>query len=254
MIEVADVAKSYGELKALDGVSFAVRPGEVFGLLGHNGAGKSTLAKILAGLLRPDSGTALVCGHDVAREPLAVRGRFGYLSEESVLYDELTAREHLELFADVRGVPGADARARADRLLEFLEIAHAADRPVRGYSRGMRRKTAIAVALIGDPEAILFDEPTGGLDPDGARRFAELLNELRRRERTVIIQSHILGLVEKRCDRVGVLDHGKLVAAGTPEELREHAGLPAGTDLEDVFLHLTGRTSKDAKGILDGAE
>jgi ABC-type multidrug transport system ATPase subunit len=251
VIQVEGVQKAYGELKALDGVGFTVCPGEVFGLLGHNGAGKSTLAKILAGLLRPDAGAATICGHDVASDPLSVRGRFGYLPEESVLYDELTAREHLELFADVRGVPRADAGPRAERLLEFLEIAHAADRPVRGYSRGMRRKTAIAVSLIGDPEAILFDEPTGGLDPDGARRFAELLAELKRRERTVIIQSHILGLVEKRCDRVGILDHGKLVASGTPEELRVHAGLPEGTDLEDVFLHLTGRSTKDARGVLD---
>lgn len=252
MIEVESVCKSYGELKALEDVSFVVKPGEVFGLLGHNGAGKSTLAKILSGLLRPGSGVAKVCGRDVAEEPLEVRARFGYLPEESVLYEELTAREHLDLFADLRGVPRAEGQARAGRLLDFLDLAHAADRPVGSYSRGMRRKASIAVTLIGDPEAVLFDEPTGGLDPDGAHRFAELLGELRRRDKTVVIQSHILGLVEKRCDRIGILDHGKLLACGTLEDLRTRAELPD-ADLEDVFLKLTGKEAKDAKGLLDGA-
>jgi ABC-type multidrug transport system ATPase subunit len=251
VIEVDAVAKSYGALKALEGVSFSVKPGEVFGLLGHNGAGKSTLAKILSGLLRPDAGVAKICGHDVATDPLEVRARFGYLPEESVLYGELSAREHLDLFADLRGVPRAEGKARADRLLEFLDLAHAADRPVGSYSRGMRRKASIAVSLIGDPEAVLFDEPTGGLDPDGAHRFAELLVELRRREKTVVIQSHILGLVEKRCDRIGILDHGKLLACGTLAELRARAEMPE-ADLEDVFLKLTGKEEKDARGLLDG--
>ncbi|RMG12218.1 MAG: ABC transporter ATP-binding protein [Planctomycetota bacterium] len=251
MICIDNVSKSYGELRALDEVRFEVRPGEVFGLLGHNGAGKSTLAKILSGLLRPDAGTVRIAGLDVATAPLEARARFGYLPEESVLYDELSAREHLELIAALRRVPAATARARTTRLLDFLDLAAAADRPVGTYSRGMRRKTALAVALVGDPQAVLLDEPTGGLDPDGTHRFAELLGELRRRERAVIISSHILGLVEKRCDRVGVLERGRLIACGTPDELRARAGLP-GADLEDVFLALTGRTGRDARGLLDG--
>ncbi len=250
MIEVEQVEKRYGELRALQGVSFTVQPGETFGLLGHNGAGKSTLAKILSGLLRPDAGAAKVAGVDVAQDPQQVRRRFGYLPEESVLYDELTAREHLEVFAALRGVPRAAAGPRIDRLLEFLDLAAAADRAVGSYSRGMRRKTSIAVAVVGDPEVLLFDEPTGGLDPDGAHRFAELLGELKRRERTVVIQSHIMGLVEKRCDRIGILDHGKLLACGTLSELREQAGLPE-ADLEDVFLRLTGQERRDATGLLE---
>ncbi len=249
MIEVAGVEKSYGELRALQGVSFTVQPGETFGLLGHNGAGKSTLAKILSGLLRPDAGAARVCGVDVAEDPQAVRRRFGYLPEESILYDELSAREHLELFAALRGVARQAAVERIERLLAFFDLEPAADRAVGSYSRGMRRKTAIAVSVIGDPEALLFDEPTGGLDPDGAHRFAELLGELKRRERTVVIQSHILGLVAKRCDRVGILDHGRLVACGTLDELRAQAGMPE-ADLEDLFLHLTGQERRDATGLL----
>lgn len=250
MIEVCGVEKSYGELQALAGVSFTVQPGETFGLLGHNGAGKSTLAKILSGLLRPDAGAAKICGLDVAEDPQGVRAHFGYLPEESVLYEELSAREHLELFGALRGVSPRPASERAARLLDFLDLSEAADRPVGTYSRGMRRKTAIAVSVVGDPEVLLFDEPTGGLDPDGAHRFAELLAELKRRERTVVIQSHILGMIEKRCDRIGILDHGELLACGTVDELRQQAELP-GADLEDLFLKLTGQEEKDATGLLE---
>jgi ABC-type multidrug transport system ATPase subunit len=250
VIEVEGVVKRYGELTALGGVSFKVVPGEVFGLLGPNGAGKSTLAKILSGLLRPDEGQVRVCGVSVGEDPLTARTSFAYLPEESILYDPLTAREHLDHFAALRGVDRVAARSRAERLLEFLDLAHAADRAVGTYSRGMRRKTSIALTVVGDPPVFLFDEPTGGLDPDGAYRFAELLAELRRREKTVIVQSHILGMVEKRCDRIGILDRGKLQACGTLAELREQADLPE-ADLEDLFLALTGRERKDAQGVLD---
>lgn len=252
MIEVDGVRKRYGALVALDGVSFTVAPGEVFGLLGHNGAGKSTLAKSIVGLLRPDEGAIRLAGVDVARQPREARAKLGYLAEESVLYEELTAREHLELVAALRAVPPDVARARAERLLEFLGLAGAADRAVATYSRGMRRKTAIALAVVSDPEALLFDEPTDGLDPDGAARFAELLAELKRRGRTIILQTHILGLVEKRCDRVALLDKGKLVALGTPKELIARAGLGPEADLEDAILAMTHRGGRDARGLLEG--
>lgn len=252
MIEVDDVHKQYGALVALAGVSFTVAPGEVFGLLGHNGAGKSTLAKSIVGLLRPDRGAIRLAGVDVARRPREARAKLGYLAEESVLYEELTAREHLALVAALRAVPPDVAQARAGRLLEFLGLAGAADRAVATYSRGMRRKTAIALAVISDPEALLFDEPTDGLDPDGAARFAELLGELKRRGRTIILQTHILGLVEKRCDRVALLDKGRLVALGTPKELVARAGLGPEADLEDAILAMTQRGGRDARGLLEG--
>jgi ABC-2 type transport system ATP-binding protein len=250
VIELEGVTKAYGPVQALAGVGFRVEPGEVFGLLGHNGAGKSTLAKVLCGLVRPDAGAAKICGIDIARDPLAARAKFGYLPEETLLYDELTGREHVELFAALRGLAPDVARPRAARLLEFLDLAHAADRLASTYSRGMRRKTAIAMTVVGDPEALLFDEPTDGLDPDGALRFAELLAELARRGRTVIVNTHILGLVEKRARRIGVLDKGRLLACGTLDDLRAQAKTP-GADLEDVFLALTGRAAKGAEGLLD---
>ena len=249
MIDIQHVTKRYGDLEALSDVSFHVQPGEVFGLLGPNGAGKSTLAKILTGLLRPDTGTASIDGVDVAQHPVDARARFGYLPEESVLYDVLTAREHLQLFADLRQVPHDQALPRAQRLLDFFDLSHAADREVSTYSRGMRRKTSIALTLMANPPAILFDEPVGGLDPDGVRLFAELLAELKRRNHAVIVQSHILGLVEKRCDRIGILDRGSLLACGTLDELRAQTNQPD-ADLEDLFLAITGRTVKDATHLL----
>jgi ABC-2 type transport system ATP-binding protein len=250
MIEVESVEKSYGELPALRGVSLRVAAGETFGLLGLNGAGKSTLSKILVGLLRADRGRVSVAGIDPARDPVLARRKLGYLPEESILYDELTAREHVETVAALRGLPGEQARARAARILEFLELDAAKDRPTGGYSRGMRRKTAIACALVGDPEVLLLDEPTDGLDPDGARRFSEVLAELKRRGRALVIASHILPLIERRCDRVGILDRGTLVAQGTLEELRAQTGEP-GADLERLFLLLTKREEKDARGLLE---
>jgi ABC-2 type transport system ATP-binding protein len=249
MIEVQGVEKSYGPVRALAGVSLSVARGETFGLLGLNGAGKSTLSKILTGLLRADAGTVTVAGVDPSRDPRLVREKLGYLAEESILYDELTAREHLELVGALRGLPRDQARARAARLLEFLDLAAAQDRPCASYSRGMRRKTSIACALIGDPEALLLDEPTDGLDPDGARRFTEILGELKRRERAIVIASHILPLIEKRCDRVGILDRGTLVAQGTIAELRGMAGEPT-ADLERLFLVLTKREEKNARDLL----
>ncbi|MBI3722644.1 ABC transporter ATP-binding protein [bacterium] len=248
-IQVEGVEKSYGSLVALRSVSLQVGAGETFGLLGLNGAGKSTLSKILIGLLRADRGRVSVAGVDPAKEPVRAREKLGYLPEESVLYDELTATEHLLTVAALRGMAPDVARARADRLLEFLDLAHAKDRACAGYSRGMRRKTAIACALVGDPEVLLLDEPTDGLDPDGVRRFDEILSELKRRARAVVIASHILPLVEKRCDRFGILDRGSLLAQGTLSELREKAGDP-GADLERVFLLLTKREAKDARDLL----
>jgi len=248
-IEVDSVGKSYGTLVALRSVSLQVARGETFGLLGLNGAGKSTLSKILIGLLRPDTGTVRVAGIDPSRDPRRAREKLGYLAEESILYDELTAREHLEVVSALRGLEPTAARARSDRLLEYLDLAHAKDRACGGYSRGMRRKTAIACALVGDPEVLLLDEPTDGLDPDGVRRFDEILLELERRGRAVVIASHILPLVEKRCRRFGILDRGSLVAQGTLEELRAKAGEPS-ADLERLFLVLTKREGKDARDLL----
>jgi ABC-type multidrug transport system ATPase subunit len=248
MIEVRELGKAYGEKVALDGVSFKVEVGETFGLIGLNGAGKSTLAKILMGFLSCDRGAARLGEVDPSRDPVGAREQVGYLPEESVLYEELSALEHLELVADLRGLERAPARARATRLLDFLELDQARARPISTYSKGMRRKTALACALLGDPPTLIFDEPTSGLDPDGALRFSEILDELRRQGRAVLINSHILPEIEQRCERFGVLEQGRLVACGSLEALRGQANLP-GARLEDLFLHFTGRQRRDARGL-----
>jgi len=252
MIIIDELKKSYGEVQALRGVSFEVKAGEIFGLAGLNGAGKSTLAKLLMGFLRPNSGRALVEGIEVAVDPLAARRRLGYLPEESVLYEELSALEHLELVADLRGLDRREALVQGVRFLDYLELGEARERPIGTYSKGMRRKAALACALLGDPPALLLDEPTSGLDPDGILRFAEILDELRRQGRAVVVNSHGLAEIEKRCDRFGILDEGSLVACGSLAELRTEAGIEG--DLEALFLHFTRRERRDARGLFDAPE
>lgn len=247
MIEVEGLVKAYGDVQALGGVSFTVAPGEVFGLVGLNGAGKSTLAKILMGFLRPDEGVARLGGRSVAEDPVEARRQVGYLPEDSVLYEDLSAVEHLEIVADLRGL-GSEAVTQGERVLDFLELDEARRRPVGTYSKGMRRKTALACALVGDPPALIFDEPTSGLDPDGALRFNEILDELRRQGRAIMVTSHVLPEIEQRAARFGVLDGGRLVALGTLAELRAEAGLEDAR-LEDLFLHFTGRRRRDARGL-----
>lgn len=250
MIEIHEVSKSYGTHQALSKVSFQVPKGEIFGLVGLNGAGKSTLARILMGLLKADEGRVEIEGTEVKSDPVLARSKIGFLPEESVLYNDLTALEHLEIVADLRGLDPQSTALQARKILDFLELDQARERPVRTYSKGMRRKTALAMALLGDPPALLFDEPTSGLDPDGALRFSEILSELARQGRAIIVNSHILPEIEQRCARFGVLEAGKIVALGTLEDLRKKADLPAAR-LEDLFLHFTGRTRRDARGLFD---
>lgn len=247
-IAIEGLKKRYDEVEALKGVDLSVAPGEIYGLVGLNGAGKSTLAKILMGFIRPDAGAVTVDGVSVLDEPVEARRRLGYLPEESVLYPELSAVEHLEMVADLRGLEPKAALARAGRVLDFLELDAARERPIKTYSKGMRRKTALACALVGDPPALIFDEPTSGLDPDGTLRFTEILTELRREGRALILTSHVLAEIERRADRFGVLDAGVIVATGSLEELRAQAGA-AEAGLEDLFLHFTGRERRDAEGL-----
>lgn len=253
MIKVADLKKSYGDFQALKGVSFEVAAGEVFGLVGLNGAGKSTLAKILMGFLKPDSGEAEISGLNVLKNPVKTRENIGYLPEESVLYNELSALEHLEMVIDLRQLDKRVAMPQAEKILDFLDLDEARARPVGGYSKGMRRKTAVACSLLGDPPALLFDEPTSGLDPDGALRFSEILQELKRKGRAIIVTSHVLPEIEQRADRFGVLDRGQLVACASLQDLRAQAERPEAS-LEELFLHFTGRERHEARGLFDGVE
>ena len=221
-IQLHDVAKAYGGVTALHGIDLAIDRGEVFGFLGPNGAGKSTTIDILLRFTHPTSGDVEVLGTDVATDPVAVRRRTGLLPEGFSPFETMTGREHVEYAIEVAG---ADDDPIA--LLERVDVAHAADRRAAGYSKGMAQRLALAMALVGDPQLLILDEPSTGLDPHGVRRMREIVREERDRGATVFFSSHILEQVEAVADRVGILNDGRLVAVDTIDGLREAVGTGA---------------------------
>jgi ABC-2 type transport system ATP-binding protein len=242
-VQTAALSKSFGKLAAVRDLSLEARAGEVFGFLGPNGAGKTTTIRMLTGLVRPSSGSALVAGYDVARRPIEVKRRVGYMAETPYLYPKLSGREQLAFMGGLYGVPAALARSRAERLLELFELGEKADDLVETYSHGMRQKLALAGALLHEPMVLFLDEPTSGLDPRSARLVKDLLVVLVERGQTVFLSTHVLEIAEHLCHRVGIIDRGALVATGTLEELRAQAHSEA-SSLEDVFLQLTGGTEE----------
>ncbi|MFB6170365.1 MAG: ABC transporter ATP-binding protein [Haloarculaceae archaeon] len=221
-IELRDVTKRYGGVQALDGLDMTVEEGEVFGFLGPNGAGKSTTINILLDFVRPTGGSARVLGHDAQAHPLRVKERTGVLPEGFDVYDRLTGREHVEF-----AVESKDADVDPGELLERVGLTDAADRRAGGYSTGMAQRLALAVAIAGEPDLLILDEPSTGLDPNGAREMREIVLSERDRGATVFFSSHVLGQVEAVCDRVGILRDGDLVAIDDIEGLREAAGTGA---------------------------
>jgi len=223
LVLASRLTRRYGEFTAVEALDLEVRAGELFGFLGPNGAGKTTTLRMLVGLLRPSAGEVAVAGHSLAAAPEAARARLGFVPETPFLYDRLTAREFLALCAALYDVPADVAGRRAAALLALLELLPAADALIESYSHGMRQKTALAGALIHDPDVLFLDEPTVGLDPRSARVIKDLLRALCDRGKTVFLSTHVLEIAERLCDRVGILHHGRLVALGTMEELRERA-------------------------------
>lgn len=239
MIETSGLTKDYGGHIAVKGLTLNVKAGEVFGFLGPNGAGKSTTIRMLCGLLKPTSGVARVAGFDIVQEPVEVKRRIGYLAEEPFVYDKLTGREFLNFIADLYRMDRTASRVEADRLFELFDLTGKAGEIAESYSHGMRQKLALSGTLIHDPEVLVLDEPTNGLDPRSARIVKELLLSLAERGRTVLLSTHILEIAEHMCDRVGIIDKGELIAVGTVRELRKKA--KAGeASLEEIFLTLTG--------------
>jgi ABC-2 type transport system ATP-binding protein len=237
MIEARGLAKRYGETQAVAGVDLAVRPGEIFGFLGPNGAGKTTTIKMLIGLLQPTSGTALIGGHDIATQPLAAKRLLGYVPDQPYLPEKLTAHEFLQFVAGLYRLERGEARRRGDDLLRLFGLDERADELIGGYSHGMRQKTALAGALLHSPRAFFLDEPTVGLDPRSARLIKDILREVAGRGAAVFMSTHILEIAERMCDRVAIINQGRIVATGTVPELR--AGRSS-ESLEDIFLELTG--------------
>jgi len=238
MIEVTQLAKHFhdrkrGQVRAVDGVSFTCRPGEIFGLLGVNGAGKTTTLRVLATLLRPTAGTAVIDGLDVARDPRGVRERVGFLSTATALYGRLTAREMVEYFGRLNGMSEDALRARVDELFQRLEMNDFAAGRCDRLSTGQKQRVSIARTLVHDPPVMIFDEPTNGLDVLAARTIVGFIRECRERRKTVIFSSHVMSEVARLCDRIAIIHHGRMCVTGTVTELRQHFGLE---DLEDVFI------------------
>ncbi len=225
-IVAEDLAKTYGgNVRAVDGISFEVRPGEIFGFLGPNGAGKTTTVSILTAGLGATSGRAFVDGLDVVRHPLAVKRRIGIVFQEMTSDGDLTGRENIELAAHLYGVPRAEVRSRCEALMARMQIGEAADRLAKTYSGGMRRRLELAAGIVHAPSILFLDEPTLGLDPQGRAGFWKFVEELRHEHRmTVFVTTHYLEEADGMCERIAIIDHGKIVAHGTPGELKDRLG------------------------------
>lgn len=219
VIRTQALTKRYNDFVAVDKLNLAVRRGEVFGLLGPNGAGKTTTILMLLGLTEPSAGTVEVLGCDPVRQPLSVKKRVGYLPDQVGFYDDLTARENLLYIARLNGLPRPEAYRRIDTALEQLGLSDVADKRVGAFSRGMRQRLGVADVLIKQPELVIMDEPTMGLDPEAAREFLEIIRRLKAEGITVLLSSHLLYQVQAVCDRVGLFHKGKMVLQGTVDEL-----------------------------------
>jgi ABC-2 type transport system ATP-binding protein len=223
-VEAAGLVKSFGDTRAVDGVDLAVPSGRVFGLLGPNGAGKTTTIRILATLLRPEAGSARVLGHDVQAEADAVRSRISLTGQFASVDDDLTGRENLVLLTRLLGLARARAKARADELLSAFGLAEAANRLVKTYSGGMRRRLDVAASIVVTPDLLFLDEPTTGLDPHSRNQVWEIVRTLVARGTTVVLTTQYLDEADQLADRIGVIEHGKLIAEGTSGELKASTG------------------------------
>jgi ABC-2 type transport system ATP-binding protein len=251
MIQTDRLVKRYGSKVAVNEVSLAVYPGEIFGFLGPNGAGKTTTIKMIVGLLQPTSGTARVGGYDVQVEPLRAKAVTGYVPDEPNLYAKLSGRELLQFVGDLYNLDRARVERRTEELFRLFELTQAADDTIDSYSHGMQQKTALAAALLPDPRALVLDEPTVGLDPRSARLIKDMLRQIANRGATVFLSTHIMEIAERMCDRIGIIHQGQLVAVGTMDELRAQAE-SSSSSLEDIFLGLTGGAEyAEIAGVLE---
>ena len=247
-IAAYDLLRVFGQKAAVNYLTLTVQRGEFYGFLGPNGAGKSTTIKMMVGLLRPTSGSVYVGGIDVWHEPVRARAIMGVLPEYLNLYERLSGREFLIFAGHMYGVPGADIRRRSEELLHVLTLTDDAEKLIVDYSVGMRKKIALAAALIHRPQVLFLDEPFEGIDPVSSRTIRDILRDLTQHGTTVFFSSHIMEVVERLCTRVGIINQGKLVAEGTLQELRARAsGEEKDATLEDIFLNVIGAREENHK-------
>ena len=252
MIALHGLTKHYGDFTAVDGIDLEVPPGVIFGLLGPNGAGKTTTLRMIAGILEPDGGSVEIGGHDIVGDPRAARSLLGFVPDRPFVYEKLTGAELLRFTAGLYGLGGPEIETRIDELLELWDLAPWRDQLIESYSHGMRQKIIISSALIHHPKVLVVDEPMVGLDPRSARLLKDLLRSYADTGGTAMISTHTLELAEVLCDRLAVIDRGRIVAEGTLDDLRRTAESDA-VGLEEVFLRITRGATDDEIGRVVGA-
>ncbi len=242
MIRLTNLTKRYGSFTAVDGINLEVPSGELFGFLGPNGAGKTTTLRMIAGILKPTSGTVEIGGDNLERKPRKAKTRMGFIPDRPFVYDKLTGAEFLRFVAALYGQEGPVIERRMDELLQLFDLAPWKDELTESYSHGMRQKLIISSALLHRPEVIVVDEPMVGLDPKSARLLKDLFKEFTSRGGTILMSTHTLEVAEDMCDRIGIIQGGKIAACGTMAELRREFSASEAS-LEDLFLRLTGGTT-----------
>jgi ABC-2 type transport system ATP-binding protein len=238
MIRIINLRKQYGRLAAVDNLNIEVAPGEIFGFLGPNGAGKTTTIRVMMGILKASSGRVILGGHDVEQEPQQAKAIAGFIPDRPFIYEKLSGKEFLTFIAKLHRMESARLRRRIDELLEYFELANWQDELVEGFSHGMKQRLVLCAALVHEPRILIVDEPMVGLDPKGARTIKDLFRSLAKNGTTVFLSTHSISVAEEVCHRIGIIQKGHLIAAGTMADIYR---LTHGQDsnLEDVFLELT---------------
>ena len=242
---VKDLHKSFKDFKAVNGVSFSIHKGEIFGLLGPNGAGKTTTIRMLSTVLGADSGEITIGGHSVTREAEAVRSLIGVCPQDLALYEDLSALDNMVFFGRMAGLDGKAARAQADTNLKMMGLEDRAKGKVAKFSGGMKRRINLAIALMGNPQLVFLDEPTVGIDPQSRNNIYENILGLQEKGLTILYTTHYMEEADRLCQRIAVMDGGQIIALDTPHNLKSKIGSPDKVTLEDVFLNLTGRSLRD---------
>jgi ABC-2 type transport system ATP-binding protein len=251
MIELSSLTKNYGTFTAVDHVDLLVPRGELFGFLGPNGAGKTTTLRMIAGILRPTAGTVRIAGVDVTANPVAAKSVLGFIPDRPFIYEKLTGAEFLRFVAGLFGQSGPEIESRARELLAVFDLEEWRDELVESYSHGMRQKLIISSAFVHRPDVIVVDEPMVGLDPRAAKTLKQLFREYTNRGRTIMMSTHTLEVAETLCDRIAIMNGGRIRACGTMDELRADA-VAGAAGLEDIFLRLTGDNAvRELLGVLD---
>lgn len=246
-LQVEQLTKSFGDNDVVAEVSFRVQRQEIFGLLGPNGAGKTTTIRMLATVLKPTVGEAVIGGHSLTGAGDAVRQLIGVCPQELALYPELSALDNLVFFGRMAGLAGAEAKQAAEQNLEIVGLQEVAGRRVETFSGGMKRRVNLAISLMNRPQLLFLDEPTVGIDPQSRNRIFETVEGLRDQGMTILYTTHYMEEADRLCDRLGIMDQGRLIALGSPKELKATIGDPGEVTLEQVFLELTGRTLRDTE-------